>query len=213
MSQVLQAYNNLDAKEPYYDGKPRNLEVKFTSWSKRHLRITDDSISGPLVYTADIHTRKPNIVFQSTSTSQVPATVTFHTWSSAVDMSIDGDTTTSRTTRLLKNDREFESRGLGGRTLKWRRRSILSFTNDFECVDARSGKVLATFYSHRGISMTRAGRFEISGPEVLRSKRVTDEIIVSGLAHVYLEYVARSSAAGASAGAAGAGAGAGGGGC
>lgn len=61
--------------------------------------------------------------------------------------------------------------------------------------------------------MTRAGRFEISGPEVLRSKRVTDEVIVSGLAHVYLEYVARSSAAGASAGAAGAGAGAGGGGC
>lgn len=59
--------------------------------------------------------------------------------------------------------------------------------------------------------MTRAGRFEIVAPEVLQSKRVTDEVIVTGMAHVYLEYVARSSAAGAAAGA-GAGAGGGGGG-
>lgn len=104
----------------------------------------------------------------------------------------------------------FPSRGLGGGSLKWRSKSFLSLSNDFECVDG-SGRVLATFYSNRGISMTRAGRFEIVAPEVLQSKRVTDEVIVTGMAHVYLEYVARSSAAGAAAGA-GAGAGGGGGG-
>lgn len=103
----------------------------------------------------------------------------------------------------------FPSRGLGGRALKWKSRSYLSFRNDFECVD-ESNRVLATFYSNRGISMTRAGRFEIAAPEVLQSQRVTDEVIVTGLAHVYLEYVARSAAAGA---AAGGGAAGGGGGC
>lgn len=213
MSDTLKTYNNLQPEKPgYQHGKPRTLEVKFTSWSKRHLRITEGSIEGPLVYAADLHKRKPNIVFQATGASQVPATVSFHTWSSAVDISIDGDKTTSRTTRVLKSDREFASRGLAGRTLTWKRKSYLSFSSDFECVDP-AGKVLATFYSHKGISMTRTGRFQIVGPEVLQSKRATDEVIVSGIAHVYLEYIARSSAAGAGAAGGGAAAGGGGGGC
>ncbi|KAL4863238.1 hypothetical protein BDV12DRAFT_202322 [Aspergillus spectabilis] len=69
----------------------RTFQVDLTSWSGRHVRITEGHSDGPLVYAADLKPCKPHMLFQASGTSQLPATVIFRNFSRTIETNIDGE--------------------------------------------------------------------------------------------------------------------------
>ncbi|KAL4919192.1 hypothetical protein BDW62DRAFT_179615 [Aspergillus aurantiobrunneus] len=188
---------------------PCGLEVAFTSWSGRHLRVTENTREGPLVYAADLKSHRPHMRFQAQGTANLPATVTFHSFSRRVDITINGHELPMHSERMLKHAYGFDSRALGGKHLVWKR-SMSWVSIKLHCVDS-SGTEYATFSSHRSLSGKRAGRLEILQPAAAGGKAATDELVVTGLANLSM-VLRQNSAAAAGAGGAAAGGG-GGGGC
>ncbi|KAL4925337.1 uncharacterized protein BDV17DRAFT_272429 [Aspergillus undulatus] len=181
---------------------PRTLDVAFTSWSGRHMRVCENTPEGPLVYAADLHNRKPHMIFQAEGTANLPATVTFHSFSRNIDMNINGNESVMRSTSKWKYEFGFESRALGGKKLTWKREKSWVSMN-LECVD-EAGTVYAHFKSGKSWSGKKAGKLEILKAAEAGGKAVTDELVVTGLANIYLQLMqtmSANSAAGASAGA------------
>ncbi|KAL4940234.1 hypothetical protein BDV06DRAFT_24119 [Aspergillus oleicola] len=163
---------------------PRTLDVSFTSWSGRHMRVTENTADGPLVYAADLHNRKPHMIFQATGTAHLPATVQFHTFSRNIDVSINGNEVPMKATSHWKYEFAFDSKALGQK-LTWKRSKSWLHMN-LDCVDD-SGTVLAHFKAGKGWSGKKAGKLEIYEPAARGGKGLTDEIVVTGLANVYLQ--------------------------
>ncbi|KAL4771832.1 hypothetical protein BDW60DRAFT_188482 [Aspergillus nidulans var. acristatus] len=163
---------------------PRSLEVSFTSWSGRHMRITEGTHEGPLVYAADLKTRRPHMLFQATGTARLPATVVFHNFSRTIDITINGEELPMRPTSHWKHEYGFNSRALQGKHLTWKRSRGWTRTN-LECVD-ENGAVFAKWIAHSGWSVKKSGRLEIYEPAAVGEKKVADELVVTGLANVYL---------------------------
>ncbi|CBF71486.1 predicted protein [Aspergillus nidulans FGSC A4] len=153
---------------------PRRLEVSFTSWSGRHMRVTEGTHEGPLVYAADLKTRRPHMLFQATGTACLPATVVFHNFSRTVDITINGEELPMRPTSHWKH-----SKGWTGMNL--------------ECVD-ENGVVFAKWMAHTGWSVKKSGRLEIYEPAAVGGKEMADELVVTGLANVYLLQIQTNSA-------------------
>ncbi|KAL4876946.1 hypothetical protein BJY04DRAFT_199245 [Aspergillus karnatakaensis] len=183
---------------------PRGYEVVFTSWSGRHMEVTEDTHDGPLAYSADLHTRKPHMIFKAEGTAHLPATVTFHSFSRTIDISINGEAFPLRTISKWKYEYAWDAQSLGGKKLIWKRPSCWNWKYmNIECSD-ESGTVYARFDSHKGWSGKKAGRMEILAPAAPGGKALVDEIMVTGLANVYLQLssmmAANGSAAASSAG-------------
>ncbi|KAL2811396.1 hypothetical protein BJX63DRAFT_276173 [Aspergillus granulosus] len=179
---------------------PRTLDVAFTSWTGRQLRICENDETGPLVYAADLKSRKPHMLFQASGTAQLPASVIFHSFSRTIDISINNHEIPMRPTSKWKYEYGFDSPALGGKNLVWKKSNRWKYLN-IECVDD-TGTVYAQFNMHKGLSMKKAGKLDILEPCSI-SKGLVDELVVTGLAVVYLQLMhtmSANSAAGASAG-------------
>ncbi|OJJ07254.1 hypothetical protein ASPVEDRAFT_46605 [Aspergillus versicolor CBS 583.65] len=199
--QPAQPYYTQGPPQQQYPG-PRAYEVTFTSWSGRHMRITEETREGPLAYTADLHNRKPHIIFQAEGTANLPATVTYHNFRSTIDLSINGADLSLRSESKWKHQYAFDSLAIQGKHLVWKSRSC---SMNMECTD-ESGNVYAKFTAHnKGWSGKKAGRLEIFPAAAVGGKGLADELVVTCLANVYLilqRTTAANSAASASAGAA-----------
>ncbi|KAL4862348.1 hypothetical protein BDV12DRAFT_178947 [Aspergillus spectabilis] len=183
---------------------PRGLEVVFTSWTGRHMRVTEETHDGPLVYSADLKTRKPHMLFKAEGSANLPATVTFHSFSRTIDININGEDMALRTISKWRYEYAFNSHALGGTQLVWKRPSSWNWKYmNIECTD-ENGTVYARFDSHMGWSGKKAGRLNILEPAAAGGKAAVDEIVVTGLANVYLQLssmmAANGSAAASSAG-------------
>ncbi|KAL6229636.1 hypothetical protein BDW75DRAFT_224807 [Aspergillus navahoensis] len=178
---------------------PRGLEVSFTSWSGRHMRVTEGTHEGPLVYAADLKNRKPHMLLQATGTAHLPATVIFHSFSRTIDITIDGQGMPMRPTSRWKHEYGFTSHALNGKHLTWKRSDWKRM--NLECVD-ENGVVFAKWMSHSSWSKKKTGRLEIYEPAAPGGKGVADELVVTGLANVHLQQMqtAGANAASASAG-------------
>ncbi|KAI9373921.1 hypothetical protein BJX61DRAFT_541283 [Aspergillus egyptiacus] len=168
----------------------RRLEVVFTSWSGRHLRVTEDTPSRPLVYAGDLKTRKPQMIF--------------HNFSSIIDISINGEEIPMRTVSKWKYEYGYDSPALGGTKLIWRRGRSWTKWLDLECVDESGATVYARFLTGSSWSLKKAGWLEILEPVTTmttgsNSKGLVDELVVTGLANVYLQLMQNLSASAAAA--------------
>jgi hypothetical protein len=181
---------------------PRTLDVAFTSWTGRHLRVCENTADGALIYSADVKTRKPHMLFKAEGSSQLPASVIFHSFSRTIDVTVNGNEISLKPTSKWKYEFAFDSPALGGKTLVWKKSSVWKFLN-IECVDESTGTVYARFAMHKGLSAKKAGTLELLAPCASAPAALVDEIVVTGLADVHLQMsqvAAANSAAGASAG-------------
>ncbi|PYH43744.1 uncharacterized protein BP01DRAFT_358187 [Aspergillus saccharolyticus JOP 1030-1] len=173
----------------------RSLNVDFTSWTNKHLAVTEGpSGAATLVYAADLNCRKPHMIFQATGSARLPATVNFHAFSRSIDVTVNGHQIAFKPHGLFKYEAAFESPALGGPVLTWSNPKYMNPAY-LECRDAH-GVVLARFIPHRGWTMTKAGCLEID-PQV-PSGPVTDEVVVTGLALAYYIIIQNTAATGAS---------------
>ncbi|PYH82735.1 beta-lactamase/transpeptidase-like protein [Aspergillus uvarum CBS 121591] len=160
----------------------RSLNVDFTSWTGKHLEVTEGLPNqSTLVYAADLNFCKPHMIFQATGSARLPATVNFHSFSRSIDVSVNGHQIAFKPHGVFKYEASFQSPALNGRVLTWKNPKYLNPAY-LECRDEH-GAVVATFIPNRGWTMTKAGRLELdlrlpSGP-------VTDEVVVTGLALAY----------------------------
>jgi hypothetical protein len=175
-------YSQYNQPPQQFRSPPRAYEVAFTSWSGRHMQVAEETRDGPLAYTADLHTRRPHMIFQAKGTANLPATVTFHNFSSKIDVTINGADLRLRSESKWKHAYGFDSRAIGGKQLLWKGKGVSMTT---ECTD-RAGAVYAKFTEHKGWSGKRAGRLEIFPPVAVGGKALADELVVTGLATVYL---------------------------
>ncbi|PYI05502.1 hypothetical protein BO78DRAFT_145023 [Aspergillus sclerotiicarbonarius CBS 121057] len=160
---------------------PRTLNVDFTSWTGKHLEVTEgDATQSTLVYAADLNFRKPHMVFQATGSARLPATVIFHAFSRTIDIDINGHQIPFKPRGTFKYEVAFESPALGGKVLTWRNPHYMK-PMDLECRDEQD-TVIARFIPNNSWSRTKAGRLDL-GP--LDSGPLTDEVVVTGLALAY----------------------------
>ncbi|KAL4971713.1 hypothetical protein BDW66DRAFT_163484 [Aspergillus desertorum] len=176
---------------------PRGLEVSFTNWTGRHMRVTEGTQEGPLVYAADLKDHKPHMLFQATGTAHLPATVIFHSFSRTIDITINGEEMPMRPASRWKYAYGFNSHALNGKHLLWRRSDWKRM--DLECVDD-NGAVFAKWMSHSSWGK-KTGRLEIYEPAAVGGKAVADELVVTGLANVHLQQMHTAGANVAAAGA------------
>ncbi|KAL5337402.1 hypothetical protein BJX70DRAFT_369738 [Aspergillus crustosus] len=189
--------------QPSLSTLPLGLEVEFTSWSGRHMRVTEGTRDGPLAYSADLKNRKPNMIFKAEGSANLPATVTFHTFSRSVDISINGEEFAMRTFSIWKCDFGFHSPALGGKHIIWKRPSSWNLKcMNIQCTD-ENGTVYARFESHSGWSGKKCGRLNILEPAAAGGKAFVDELVVTGLANVYLQIQTMMAANGSAASSAG----------
>ncbi|KAL4745827.1 hypothetical protein BDW72DRAFT_186050 [Aspergillus terricola var. indicus] len=165
------------------------------------MRVTEGTHEGPLVYAADLKTRRPHMLFQATGTARLPATVVFHNFSRTIDITINGEELPMRPMSHWKYEYGFNSRALRGKHLTWKQSKGWKRTN-LECVD-ENGVIFAKWMAHSGWSTKKSGRLEIYEPAAVGGKEVADELVVTGLANVQLLQMQMNSA-NAAAGSAGA---------
>ncbi|OOF95311.1 hypothetical protein ASPCADRAFT_207794 [Aspergillus carbonarius ITEM 5010] len=157
----------------------RSLNVDFTSWTGKHLEVTEGDLTKTLVYAADLNLRKPHMVFQATGSARLPATVTFHAFSRTIDIEINGHSIPFKPRGTFKYEVPFESPTLG-QVFTWRNPHSMK-PWDLECRDEQN-TVVARFIPSTSWSQTKAGRLELDG---LDSALLTDEVVVTGLALAY----------------------------
>ncbi|RAL05399.1 uncharacterized protein BO80DRAFT_421446 [Aspergillus ibericus CBS 121593] len=157
----------------------RTFNVDFTSWTGKHLQVTESDAQNTLVYAADLNFRKPQMVFQATGSARLPATVTFHTFSRTIDIDINGYHIPFKPRGSFKYQVPFASPALG-KVLTWRNPYSMR-PWELECRDEQN-TLIARFIPSNSWSCTKAGRLEL-GP--LESGPSTDEVVVTGLALAY----------------------------
>jgi hypothetical protein len=169
---------------------PKGYEIVRTSWTGRHLRVTEDTADGPLAYSADLRTRKPHMLIQAEGTASLPTTVVFPSsdgGSDIIDISLDGDEDMpmrKARTSIWHSEFRFRSRAIGGMELTWRRPSRWLMPLVLECVDKTSGSIYARFNSHGDWSEKKAGRLEVLDVAASVGKALMDEIVVTVLAYL-----------------------------
>ncbi|KAL4803087.1 hypothetical protein BDV18DRAFT_145104 [Aspergillus unguis] len=191
-------YSKEDPTQQFQSHQPsRGLEVTFTSCSGRHLKVTENTSDGPIVYSADLKSRKPHMIFQSNGTAHLPATVKFHNFSRAIDVSIHGEEMPmAAKCWTFKHEYSFTSHAVSGKSFFWRKASWRYL--HLQCVD-ESGTVFATFRSHKSWSGKKAGRLEIMPAAAEGGQGLVDELVVTGLADVYYQMMQAMAASGTSA--------------
>ena len=170
---------------------PRTLHVYAESWTHRHARILDSDKRTPLYHvdmnSAGLFSSKPHIKVNVASTGAQIGTVTLHSMSSDMDMTVHNQPIALGRAGFLSSAYEFNSLATGG-TLKWKRDGM--FTTDMVCIDQRE-QVFARFLNSNW-AVKKEGKFEL-GPGV--TGPLMDEIVTSGIA---VEYRRRQNSSAAS---------------
>ncbi|OJJ31907.1 hypothetical protein ASPWEDRAFT_186153 [Aspergillus wentii DTO 134E9] len=151
----------------------RTFKISFTSWSCRHIQVTEHDT--PL-YIADVHTRKPNMIFKTHPSETQFATVTLHALSSHTDIILDNQDTVLNLKSGFRHQANFTSRTLQT-TLEWNTKSLMK-GYDFELVD-QNGTPLAQYINDWCHNTAKVDIFFNLNEAVIR------EIVVTGLALVY----------------------------
>ncbi|KAL2852687.1 hypothetical protein BJX68DRAFT_265566 [Aspergillus pseudodeflectus] len=176
------------------------------------MRVNEGTKDGPLLYIIDNHNTKPHMIFHSQiqpngaqalpSQSTSTATASFHHFSHAIDIRINGrDMVLSRESEL-RFDRGFAAPSLGGKKLIWTKASKWKHLY-LNCVD-EDGIVYATYRPHGGFSLKKGGMLELLGPcgvsagagAAGKDSGLIDEIIVTALVTIVLQIRAASAATG-----------------
>ena len=176
---------------------PRLLHIYHEGMTHRHAGILDSDKQTPLYRiqfnSGGLFSSKPHVTIVNAASNAPVGTVTFHSMSSKIDLTINKKPTTLSKSGIFTSAHEFRSSALTG-SLKWKRDGLFS-GGDMLCIDEKE-QLFARFQAS-GWAMKKDGKFELS-PEV--GGVLMDEIVVSGIAMVELRRRRNRSAAGAAAG-------------
>ncbi|KAF7597178.1 hypothetical protein BBP40_009518 [Aspergillus hancockii] len=190
--------NPLYPPQPYHtQSAARTLKVDFTSWTTRHLNITDAGNPGSAISTVDIHTRKPQLVFKSGPTDAQFATVEYRSLKPEIDIKLHGRDIHLRVETRLKHETTYPSIAFPNTYLTWKSTSAVKYL-DFECID-ENGVVVAKFNPHSSLSMKKLGQLDILVPSATQGAAM-DELMLTGVAFMYYVYLMHIRCSGVAAG-------------
>ncbi len=203
-SQPLPGY--AQSSSPAYDQKPvapRVLHVYHEGFTHRRVQILDSDKRTPVyrinANSGGLFSSKPHLRIYEAATDSEIATITFHSISSDIDMTIQNRPILLSKSGFFTSAHGFQSLATGG-SFKWKSDGVFS-CGDMICLDERE-QLVARFKSSGG-AMKKEGKFELG--EGVNGVLMT-EVVVSGIA--MYEYMRRqrncSSAAAGAAGSAGA---------
>lgn len=192
---LLSFPHQLYPPQSYHTQAPsRTLQVDFTDWKGRHIHVSEAGPEAPVLYTVDIHMRKPNMVFKTGETGSTFATIDFPTFSSKIKAHIHGHEITLHVKMGLRSGFKagitYESPALQSACLTWRSKSCFKIF-DFECLDEKSVP-LAQFTPHNSWSVKKLGRLELFGTRASSGVGM-DEVVVTGLALAYYTLISVTS--------------------
>ncbi|KAL6720335.1 hypothetical protein ACLMJK_002256 [Lecanora helva] len=175
----------------------RVLHIYREGITHRHARIVDSDKQTQL-YRVDMNSggcfsSKPHLKIYASATGNQVGTVTFHTWSSSMDLTIQGRPVLLKKSGFMTSAHEFNSIATGG-SFKWKKDGMFSGGN-LLCLDQQD-QLIARFRICNW-AMSKEGKFELS-PGV--NGMLMDEIVTSGIAMVEWARRQRNAAASASAG-------------
>ncbi len=173
---------------------PRVLHIYHEGLTRRHARILDSDKSTPL-YRIDansggLFSSKPHVKISVASTGAQVGTVTFHSMSSDIDLTIHNQPIILEKSGFLTSAHEFHSLATGG-SLKWKRDGMFS-NGDMVCLD-QAEQLIARFQISNW-AFKKEGKFEL-GPGV--DDVLMDEVVTSGVAMVEYRAKQRAAAGGA----------------
>ena len=180
----------------YAASTPRLLHIYYEG--HRPAGILDSDKQTPLyriqVNRGGLFSSKPHVTIVNAASNALVGTVTFHSMSRQIDLTINKKPTTLSKSGIFNSVHEFRSSALAG-SLKWKRDGLFS-GGDMICIDEKE-QLFARFQAS-GWAMKKDRKFELS-PGV--GGVLMDEIVVSGIAMIELrKRQSRSAAAGAAAG-------------
>ncbi|KAE8153703.1 hypothetical protein BDV25DRAFT_148987 [Aspergillus avenaceus] len=183
--------------QPHHTQAPsRSFQVAFTSWTTRHISVTEMGPIGSAIYTVDLHTRKPQMIFKLGTADAPYVTVEHRTMKTEVDIHFPGHKITLPIKARLKYKTTFASHALPNAQWTWRSTGAMKFL-DFECTDQNSMAV-ARFKPASTWSMHKMGQMELVGP-VANGGPVFDEVMITGIAFAYYVYLTHMGAGGTAA--------------
>lgn len=203
ISGINMAYNQPQSQPMGYTTSPnlalnsaapthRLLHIYPKGMTHRHAEILDSDKQTPLyriqVNSGGLFSSKPHVTVVNAASNALVGTVTFHSMSRKIDLTINEQPTTLSKSGIFTSVHEFRSSALAG-SLKWKRDGLFSGGNML-CIDEKE-QLFARFQASRS-SMKKERKFELS-PGV--GGVLMDEIVVSGIAMV--ELMRRAAAAGA----------------
>ncbi|KFY97084.1 hypothetical protein V500_02212 [Pseudogymnoascus sp. VKM F-4518 (FW-2643)] len=163
---------------PHHTQAPSlTLYVWYESWRKNNVHILDSDHATTL-YTLKLQVRKPQMTFDSTAAESTIATVDFSLLSRSIEAAVNGSSISLTSRGLFKNGHTWSSPVLGNVELTWKIKGLNQVCEDEQgiCVAKLTFRIM---------SLRRAARLDMYGPEVTRSD-VLEEIVVTGLA--FAEY-------------------------
>ncbi|KAL4866115.1 hypothetical protein BDV12DRAFT_199436 [Aspergillus spectabilis] len=120
---------------------PVVLKSPSQNWTNRHLRLTEETKDGHVLYTADIMNSKPHMAIQASGGAQL-ATAIFRRFSHSVDIAINGREILLSQGSKLRYDKGFDSPALG-KKLIWKKSSKWKYLH-LDCAN-EAGTVYATY--------------------------------------------------------------------
>ena len=162
-------------------GGRRILNIHYPGFNYRHMEIYDSNSDTPLYSvqsnSGSMFSAKPHIVVFNASTGVVIGSITFHSFSSAIDIQVHGKELPLKKASVFTSAYQFRSNASGGR-FAWKRDGVFS-GGDLKCTNDKDQTI--AFFESISFAVKQDGKFEI-GPNVKRS--MMDELIVTGLAAV-----------------------------
>ncbi|GAB1205215.1 hypothetical protein APSETT445_003887 [Aspergillus pseudonomiae] len=151
----------------------------------QHLAINDLG-QGSLLYTADLHSRNPQMEFKNATTNHTIATVHLRTLKPEIDVKLHGRDIHLRVRGTMKNATSYESLAFPNTYFTWKDTSAWKFLN-FECVD-QNNVTVARFKPHSSFSMRKLGQLDILIPPAT-SGVAMDELMLTGVSFMYYAYL------------------------
>ena len=193
-AQVPQSY----VAPPMYNASPnaapggrRILHVYHQQgWTRRSTQVMDSDKVTP-IYTIEgnsgsVFSSKPHMTILNAATGALAGTISFHGFSSSMDLEIHGRPLSLDKPGVFSSGHEFQSQATGG-ILKWKRDGVFS-GGDLICVD-QNQQELAVFEISRW-ALKKNGKFEIA-PMI--QGLLFDEVLITGIAAMEFAHRQRSS--------------------
>ena len=137
-----------------------------------------DTDKSTVLYVAKFRVRRPQMTFQRPTTNADLGTVSFHTLSSCIDVTLHDQSVRLTSKGTLKNGYSFVSQTFRNETMTWKREGGFKDLA-MVCVDGEDVPVARIFASDW--SVKELGKMELLGPKA-QSGDALDEIVVTGLA-------------------------------
>lgn len=178
----------------------RLLHIYHEGFIHRQMHVLDSDKSTPLYHTeqkaSTTFSSKPHMTVRNANNSLVVGTVSFHTFSRRIDLTIHGQSIELAGTSLMTIAHQFKSPR--GNVLKWKSDGVFS-GGDMVCIDetADPRAQLVARFQWRLLSVSKSGRLEVSSAV---QGVALDEVVISGLAMFEYQRRRNSSSGGGGAG-------------